>query len=79
MKFWEYHYEKDSEHIQLIDNVSENVFKDFWALENFFKGRNTENTQFLKVFLQGKPYNPMSTGGNMFFLKDIFDINLLKS
>ena len=77
MKYWEYHYIKDSEHIKLIDYVSD-VFKDFLALKNFFKGRNTENTQFLEVFLQGQPYNPMSTGGNMFFLKDIFNINLFK-
>ena len=78
MKFWEYHYKKDSEHIQLIDNVSENVFKDFRVLKIFFKGRNTENTRFLEVFAASTPYKTMTNGGNMFFLKDIFDINLLK-
>ena len=55
----------NSEHIQLIDNVSENVFKDFRAQKNFFKGRNTENTRFLEVFATAAPYKTMYNGGNM--------------
>ena len=55
-----------------------NISKDFWTLQKNFKGENTENTRFLGVFAYSHPYKTMSNGWNMFFLKDIFNINLLK-
>ena len=55
-----------------------NISKDFWTLQKNFKGENTENTRFLEVFAYCHSYKTRTNGGNMFFLKDIIDIKLLK-